>query len=173
MSTPNPLAVTAWYDAPSRFLIMIIFMVWFGGFTFYGAVVIPTAHHVLGTHLEVGFLTQRVTHWLNLGGGITILALAVNLWLLKRNGVSDLRPLMVTWAMLILTLIGLLVLHQHLDQYLDEVEHVISKRTDFYAWHRIYLLFATIQWCAAIAHLWYVMARWRTLAILSYPSRSS
>ena len=165
MNNVAPNIPTPRYEALCRFLIMVAVVVWLGGFTFYAAVVIPTAHDVLGTHLEVGFITQKVTHWLNLGGGLTMLALAANIWLLKRSGVSGLRPLVITWSILVSSLIILLVLHPHLDIFLDGTEHEIAHRVDFYAWHRVYLIVATIQWCAAVVHLWYVLARWRLPAV--------
>lgn len=160
MNDAAPNIPTARCGVLFRFVTMAIIIVWLGGFTFYAAVVIPTAHHVLGTHLEVGFITRQVTHWLNLGGALTVLALAANLWLLRCDGVLGLRPLALTWCILVMSLITLLVLHPHLDSFLDEVEHEIAHRTDFYVWHRAYLIVATIQWCAAIVHLWYVLARW-------------
>ena len=160
MNTTEPNMPPPRYEALGRFLIMAIVMVWLGGFTFYAAVVIPTAQHVLGTHLEVGFITQQVTHWLNLGAGLTILALAANLWLLKRNGVLGMRPLGITWSVLVVSLIILLVLHPRLDRFLDETEHEVSHRADFYGWHRAYLIVATIQWCAAVVHLWFVLLSW-------------
>jgi len=51
-----------------RFFVWCALVVWLGGFTFYGAVVIPTAHRILGTHLDVGFITQEVTRWRDLSG---------------------------------------------------------------------------------------------------------
>ena len=53
MSDVDPIAAAPWYVAPCRFLFALFFIVWLGGFTFYAAIVIPTAHRVLGTHLEV------------------------------------------------------------------------------------------------------------------------
>lgn len=164
MNQQVPNVTTPRHEALCRFLIMATVVVWLGGFTFYAAVVIPTAHHVLGTHLEAGFITQQVTQWLNLSGGLSVLALAANLWRAKRSGVSGLRPLVITWILLLLTLSGLLVLHPHLDSFLDVTEHEISRRPDFYAWHRTYLIIATMQWCAAFVHLWYVLDRWRAPA---------
>ena len=45
---------------------------WLGGFTFYSAVVIPVLHDRLGSPLETGLVTQRVTDALNLLGVGTI-----------------------------------------------------------------------------------------------------
>ena len=48
-----------------RFLVILAIGFWLGGFTFYASVVIHTGHRVFGSRLEVGFLTQQVTRWLN------------------------------------------------------------------------------------------------------------
>src|SRR5436190_19571918 len=61
-----------------RYLFTVATALWLGGFTFYSTVVIHTGHRVLGGLLEVGFVTQRVTSWLNLIG---VVALLVLLWL--------------------------------------------------------------------------------------------
>lgn len=57
-----------------RFLCLVSLSVWAGGFTFYSAVVIPVLHESLGS-LETGYVTQRVTDYLNAVGGV-----AVALW---------------------------------------------------------------------------------------------
>ena len=60
-----------------QMLTVLALSFWFGGFTFYGSVVVPTALKVLGEHRAVGFITQPVTAWLN---RIGVAALAVLLW---------------------------------------------------------------------------------------------
>src|SRR5438128_2634153 len=53
----NPL--TRYLIALRRFLAACGLAVWLGGFTFYGAVVIPMGEQVLGSHRPVGFITQQ------------------------------------------------------------------------------------------------------------------
>ena len=51
-----------------RWLALWSLVFWIGGFTFYGGVVIPVLHDQLGSALEAGLVTQRVTDLLNLLG---------------------------------------------------------------------------------------------------------
>ena len=60
-----------------RFLVIAAIAFWLGGFTFYSGVAIPMGVEVLGGHRTVGFITERVTNWLNVSGAI---ALAILLW---------------------------------------------------------------------------------------------
>src|SRR5262245_30872810 len=55
-----------------RVALLLGLCLWFGGFTFYALVVIHVGHRVFRGRLEVGFLTQAVTHWLNLIGGAVL-----------------------------------------------------------------------------------------------------
>ena len=59
-----------------RFLVVIAFLFWQGGFLFYASVVVPVAQKELATsqepdsHRRQGFVTRRVTNFLNLSGAI-------------------------------------------------------------------------------------------------------
>src|SRR5438270_12914669 len=62
-----------------RYLSLCALLFWQGGFTFYAAVVIPTAGRVLGPtllHLRAR-ITGEATNWLNAAG---VVALALLLW---------------------------------------------------------------------------------------------
>ena len=63
--------------AARRFLVIAAIAFWLGGFTFYSGVAIPMGVEVLGTHRAVGFITERVTNWLNVAG---VVALIIFLW---------------------------------------------------------------------------------------------
>ena len=45
-----------------RALVTVALAVWWGGLTFYGAVVVPVGTEVLGGAAEQGFVTQRVVN---------------------------------------------------------------------------------------------------------------
>ena len=60
-----------------RFVALLAFAAWLGGFTFYAAVVVPAGTEVLGGAVAQGFITQAVTLHLNLLG---VGALAALLW---------------------------------------------------------------------------------------------
>lgn len=140
-------------NAFRRFLTFVVFAFWMGGFTFYALVVIPTGHDVLGSHREVGFITQQVTHWLNF---ISLPALALLTW---HFFVEEIRHPALSWRLPGITLalmfaaqIALFAEHPILDQMLDGKTQSIASHGQFYSWHRIYLLTAAVQWLAAIIH---------------------
>ena len=142
-------------NAFRQFLTFVVFAFWAGGFTFYALVVIPTAHGVLGTHREVGFITRQVTQWLNLG---SLLALALLTW---HFFVERIRHPALSWRLpgttlgiMFATQIALFAEHPILDRMLDGETQSISSHGQFYSWHRIYLLTAAVQWLAAIIHAW-------------------
>ena len=142
-------------NAFRRFLTFVVFAFWMGGFTFYALVVIPTAHGVFGGHREVGFITQKVTHWLNLG---SLLALALLTWHFfverVRHPSHSWRLLGITLGIMFATQIALFAEHPILDRMLDGETQSISSHGQFYSWHRVYLLTAAVQWLAAIIHAW-------------------
>jgi hypothetical protein len=68
-----------------RITLLITFAIWWGGFTFYAAIVVPVGSEILGSARTQGFITQVVTHWLNLAAALTILMMAVDSWLNRRT----------------------------------------------------------------------------------------
>ena len=141
-------------NAFRRFLTFVVFAFWMGGFTFYASVVIPTAHGVLGSHREVGFITQQVTHWLNL---VSLLALALLTWNLiaERAATPRLKRLLgITLGVMFATQVALFAEHPMLVRMLDVETQNMASRDRFYAMHRVYLLTAAVQWLAAMLHGW-------------------
>ena len=145
---------------PVRFAVLASYALWIGGFTFYAAVVIPSGHAVLGDHTSVGFITQRVTQWLNVIAVIALAIFSIEAYLARRAGFHR-RGVVVLVAALAVFQLGLVVLHPHLDQLLDTQEQAVIDRRHFYQWHRIYLLTASAQWFAAVGYLWYLLRAWR------------
>jgi hypothetical protein len=130
----------------ARMLALWALAFWLGGFTFYSAVVIPILHDRLGSSLEAGLVTQRVTDALNLLGVATIILG----WLVTLVKDPDQGPGATgrRWAPVALTvttacLAILIALHRVLDLRLDAAE-----MTGFYPLHRLYLWVSTVQWLA-------------------------
>ena len=137
-------------------LALATFALWWGGFTFYAVAVIPTAQKVLHSHVKVGFITQEITHWLNLAA---VLALAFLLWELLRA--AQLTPrsrrwLWGAWLVMAAMQIALFILHPMLDRLLDFSAREITDEPRFYFLHRVYLCVSTVEWLAA----WVVFAGW-------------
>lgn len=148
----------SWSLIALRLSVIGALMFWLGGFTFYAAVVIPTAHDVLGSHREVGFITQAVTYWINLSGAVTAVLLLVYLLRTSSGQWRSARGLWATWVVLTAAQLALFLLHPSLDGLLDAKDHDVLDRAAFYRLHRIYLLTATTQWCAAVTHVGLLIA---------------
>ena len=134
-----------------RLLALWSLAFWIGGFTFYSAVVIPVLHAQLGSALETGLVTQRVTDLLNLLG-------------LVASGLGWIRTAIerpkgghghVAWngsilllAINTLCLGALVLLHQRLDGRL-----LSGQMEGFYPLHRAYLRVSTLQWLASMVLL--------------------
>lgn len=130
-----------------RVVLLALFAFWFGGFTFYTAVVVPIGTDVLGSSRTQGFVTQQVTHWLNLIGGAALLAFVVDaIWF--RHDQSK-RHRILLWVLIVglaLLWTGLVFVHPVLDRMLDAENEFISDENSFYQWHRLYLWLSTVQW---------------------------
>jgi hypothetical protein len=135
---------------------------WMGGFTFYALIVIPTAQRVLASERDAGFITQQVTRWLNLIGVGVLLAL---LWLLaagwKARSARLRFWLAATWIIMALMQVSLFITHPLIDQYLDAQKHRIHQFEQFDQMHTVYLVFATVQWSAAMLQIWLMLLGWR------------
>jgi len=55
----------SWLSRFRPWLAIVLLAVWWGGFTFYALVVVPTGHKVLKSKVHQGFITQQVTDRLN------------------------------------------------------------------------------------------------------------
>ena len=145
-----------------RIVIALLFALWWGGFTFYAAVVVPIGGRVLGSAIAQGFITQPVSDRLNVLGVIVIAALALNVMMLRRDsGARARRMVALSWVALAITQVVLVVLHGRLDEMVDlTTRSIVSDRATFYATHRAYLLVATAQWLAAITHAVTVGLAW-------------
>jgi hypothetical protein len=144
-----------------RFLVLAALMFWQGGFTFYAAVVVPVGQHVLGSHLEQGLITRRVTPYLNLAGTVALLALAWDTAATRDPTVHRRWWRWLAWAGMLLTLGALAWLHPRLDGLLEPHSGRILDRGSFRTGHRWYLWLSTVQWALGIAYGLATLAAWR------------
>jgi hypothetical protein len=143
-----------------RCLVLVALMFWQGGFTFYAAVVVPIGQQTLGSPKDQGFITRRVTNYLNLAGAISLLPLA---WDAAVSGGAGRwrRVRWLTWLGMALAL-GLLVwLHGRLDTLLDPDALRVLSRGAFRAQHRWYLWVSTFQWLCAVVYAVASLCVWR------------
>lgn len=140
-------------------------MFWLGGFTFYAAVVVPIGTEVLGSPAEQGWITQRVTNWLNVAGAV---ALAGWAWDIAADAAptrlrQGLRWLL--WVFLVLMLAVLVALHPPMDALLDSADTGESGHTQFRTLHRIYLWVSTAQWAVGIALSFATLRTWSRASV--------
>ena len=108
-----------------RFAVTVSLAVWWGGLTFYAAIVVPLGIEQFGG-VEQGSLTQRVTIRLNVAGTIVgICLLADALWREPRN----------CRAVLASALLGLQVwlwiLHARLSRWMETVSSSLPSDESF------------------------------------------
>lgn len=140
-----------WIPWTTRWMALLAWATWVGGFMLYGGVVIPILHEDLDS-LEAGAITRRVTDWLNLLGLVALTLAACDLYLARGERQRRSTPLVVgAWGVSAVTLAALLGLHRVMDHHLD-----VGTMTGFYPLHRYYLRLSTAQWLANLA----LSARW-------------
>jgi len=154
--------------------LVLSLCLWFGGFTFYSLVVIHTGHRVFGSRIEVGFLTQAVTRWLNL---ISIPALALMFWnacLPFHQRSRFVRgTLLGTWLIIASIQVTLFLLHPKLDALLDANSRSILSRDQFKSLHLLYMNLSTAQWVATILYLSAALFAWRKLDEIEPTARAT
>lgn len=143
-----------------RTLLLAVFALWFGGFTFYTAFVVPIGTEVLGSSRAQGMVTQQVTDQLNAVGGFMIAFFLVDFLL---GWKSRSRRLSIWIGSLTGTIavlwIGLLWLHSILDGMIID-EDLISDEVNFYQLHRAYLWTSTVQWILCWGWLVVIVSDW-------------
>ena len=145
-----------------RTLLIATFALWFGGFTFYVSFVIPIGTEILGSARSQGFITQQVTHWLNVVCGFALAVMLIET--VRGRIVNSNRGDWTELAVLVLMggfLVVLVWLHPIMDKMIDVDDESISDATRFYGLHRVYLWSSTFQWIAAWIWLYCVVLRWR------------
>ncbi len=142
-----------------RFLVMAALVFWQGGFTFYAGVVVPIGRRLNVEHQAL--VTQRVTHYLNLAGAVTLIILG---WEFVRKGDPSYRRRRWLWLLqgvMFTCLLGLVFLHPRLDAVMAEVPNLSEQRRAIRPWHVAYLWISTVQWGCAIVTGILLLASWR------------
>jgi hypothetical protein len=145
-----------------RTLLLLTGAYWLGGTLFYITVVIHTAHDVLGSQHEFGFVTREVTRQLNLVGVAALALLLLNvLATLRRQPRCRTHLLLLsTWLTMAALHAGLFVLHPRIDRHLDPAARSVTDRRAFKSVHNAYMLVTTLQLAAGIAHYGTLVHDW-------------
>ncbi len=144
-----------------RFLLLLTFALFWGGLTFYTACVVRIAHDVLDDPMVGGLITQRVTEWLQILGGVTATLMVWNAAYVTRKSRRWGAALAVCTLVLGCALVGLVVVHGQLDAVIDVDVAAITDRDAFAAGHRRYNQLTTIEWLASLTYLAITLAAWR------------
>jgi hypothetical protein len=142
-----------------RFLVLVAFAFWQGGFTFYAAVVVPIAQSQIGS-LQ-GFITAEVTNYLNLAGAAALAVFAWDLAALKDRSRRRRWGLWISWAGMLVTLGVLVWLHQSLAGMLAPGGQSSSDPALFRSTHRWYLWMSTVQWGCGVAYAGLTLWAWQ------------
>jgi hypothetical protein len=128
----------------SNQLKIIALSIWWGAFTFYSGIVVSVGMRVLGSHTEMGFITQQVTIYINIFSLIIFLFYA---YLLKNQEVNEniLVEEIITVCLIAFQLL-LFLLHYYQSELLDFQNHTINHPEMFYLLHRLYLIIETLIW---------------------------
>lgn len=145
----------------SRILLLIAFSVFWGGITFYTGIVVRVSHDVLTDSMVGGLITQRVTQWLQIAGGVTAVFMLWNAALVTRDSRKYGFTLTACSMILVCSLVGLVIVHSHLDAVIDVDAVEISNRDAFTIGHRRYNQLTTIEWISSLAYLMITVAAWR------------
>ncbi len=128
----------------NNYLKIIVLCFWWGAFTFYAGIVVPVGMNVLGSHTEMGFITQQVTVYVNIFSLIIFLIYA---YCLKNEAFTKNK---LVEEIIAISLVGfqllLFLLHKYQTELLDFENHKIMNRDDFYLLHRLYLILETLIW---------------------------
>jgi hypothetical protein len=154
-----------------RFVVIAAVAFWLGGFTFYSGVAIPMGVEVLGGHRTVGFITERVTNWLNVAGVITLAVLLWNMVAVRPSTGKPVRILLiVTWLVMAGIEIELICLHPVLDHLLVPHAREILNEDRFDLLHHVYLISSSVQWFAGVIHVAAISIAWQPRGVA--PSES-
>lgn len=139
-----------------RFLVLASLAFWQGGFAFYGSVVVPMGEQVLSSPIEQGFVTRRVTNYLNLAGAVALPLLLWDIVAVRTNVYRRLLP----WSAMGLVLLLQVWLHPLLDELLDVESMSVLEQDRFYVAHPVYLIASAFQWFCALAFAFLSLQAW-------------
>jgi len=144
----------SWLILLRRWVALLLFAAWWGGFSFYSIVVVHTGHRVLQSKLKQGFITEKVTTQLNWLGVVTLAVLAADLiWDEgRRHFPRCWRMSWVLWTVMAATLAALWWMHPILASLLDFSDRIVRDDVRFTSWHTAYLSVSTAQWIAGILY---------------------
>lgn len=133
-------------------ITMLLFALWWGGFTFYAYWVIPVAHMVTGDKIVTGLITQKVSTIINVLCALFILSASIHSFIVKAF-ISITRLEKIALICLAICLVVLIILHSVMDKLLPYDTSRVEIRTTFYHYHQVYLWVSTLMWVGGLTWL--------------------
>ena len=125
-------------------LKIIALSLWWGAFTFYAGIVVPVGMKVLDSPIEMGFITQQVTIYLNI---FSLVIFVFYAYCLKNEEFTNRK---LVEEVTVISLIGfqllLFLLHNYQTDLLDFENKKVIDIDSFYLLHRIYLIIEALIW---------------------------
>lgn len=128
---------------------------------FYGTIVVPAGAAVLGSHRDQGWITQRVTDYINHAGTVCLTVWAILLLCETAWNNWHGRICWALWILLVICLFGQYYVHELMDAKLDLQIYRILDLSGFRTLHSIYLSISTLQWLAMLSLLILTLQSWQ------------
>lgn len=119
-------------------IALLLLCIWWGAFTFYAGVVINVGMQVLGSHTEMGFITQAVTGYMNF--------ISLPIFIFTVYSFRAEKRFFIAALLLVFLQVVLFFVHLELDNLLDFGQRIVLSKAMFYSLHRIYLWTSTVIW---------------------------
>src|SRR6266542_1600836 len=132
-----------------RVLVLAALVFWEGGFSFYGAVVVPVLRSQLPPK-ESAPITRQVTNVLNATGTVVLLLLTWDLSATQEPLARRRRWRWLLWGLMALAQGVLFWLHAELDAMMSGEDRPLAADNSFRLTHRLYLLVCTVQWAGCV-----------------------
>jgi hypothetical protein len=116
---------------------------------------------VLRSAQHQGFITRRVTEWLNVTAAAALAVLALELLLCQEVSRRAARARRLLWLFMAACQALLFRLHAVLDGMMIEQGRIVTDPEAFYPVHRAYLWAHTAQWAAGLAFVALTLLAWR------------
>jgi hypothetical protein len=146
-----------------RILLLLAFALHWGGLTFYTGFVVRISHDVLSDPMDGGLITQRVTSVLQVMGVVAVALMATNCVVVLRHSRRYGFALAACATCMAFSLVGMMVVHGHLDGVINVATAEITDRDAFVVGHRRYNQFTTVQWLACLTYLPITVFAWRSM----------
>ncbi|MCR9197946.1 MAG: hypothetical protein NXI04_04850 [Planctomycetaceae bacterium] len=153
--------------------LLLTFALFWGGLTFYTGIVVRISHDVVSDLMEGGLITQRVTIWLQILGAACVLLMMANAAVVFRSRRRWGTPL---WICALLTgsaIVGLTIVHGHLDAVIDVAEQTVTDQDAFDIGHRRYNQLTTVEWLASLSYLIITVFAWQRIDSTTEPSAAA